>query len=247
MTSPTNDDFQTQLDNINDQVDAITPPSTKIRRSSTEVPTSNAVKPVSSKGLRAKSSGSKLQSTVFPKEPQLPAAATRKSAQQLYFFKKPKGNISHPSSKRNQALAGDVGKKPEESQPSKASTSRLTNTLKPISIPSNIPKSSIETEVQKVDDDKRLPKALKHIASPTKKLKAISETSFKTPHRNRSGQIASIRDKLRALAETNEVHDTSDSAAAASDVGGKDYVPIAVSTMNSPQETLMVSFESGSD
>ena len=176
ITSPTNDDFYTQLSNINDQIDSITPTSASCKRS-------DAIRSLADNlpaAIPITNDNSTQQNT------------TQKRA--FFSSKQPINRINNSTSQM---------KKPKWSKKNVAAIA-TTNFKTPYrgryeKSPSNndkavLPKSMCHKPI-KMDATP---------VSSSKKLAMISESSFKTPaSMKRSDQIKSIRDKLQMLtAET---------------------------------------------
>lgn len=178
ITSPTNDDFYTQLNNINDQIDSI-PTSASSKRS-------DAIRSLADNlpaAIPMTNDNSTQQNT------------TQKRA--FFSSKQPINSINNSTSQT---------KKPNQPLVSKKNVAAIatTNFKTPYrgryeKSPSNNDKAvlpqSTEHKPKKMDATP---------VSSSKKLAMISESSFKTPAvMKRSDQIKSIRDKLQMLtAET---------------------------------------------
>ena len=212
VTSPTNDDFHTQLNNINNQIDDIVPPSasSKTRKSmpgkgSNSLPTATPINNPKSAGPTPKKAAQKCyffkqpkdnHSTSLPRKQErasVPSSAERKLTILESNFKTPHRNKSKQSSS---SKVDNKGFKPQFtegitlSQPKKTEdVTPTTSTTKQMAI---INESSFKTPAVKPIDQ---------INSSTKKLALIGESSYKTPFMKRSDQIKAIRDKLRVLTE----------------------------------------------
>ena len=212
VTSPTNDDFHTQLNNINNQIDDIVPPSASSK---------------TRKSMPGKGSNS-LQTATSVNNPKSAGPTPKKAAQKCYFFKQPKDNhstslpreqerTSVPSStERKLTITESNFKTPHRNKSGQSSSSKVDNNgfkpqftegitlsqskkaegVTPITSPAKklaiMNESSFKTPaVTRIDK----------MNSSTKKLALIGESSYKTPFMKRSDQIKSIRDKLRMLTE----------------------------------------------
>ena len=212
VTSPTNDDFHTQLNNINNQIDDIVPPSASSK---------------TRKSMPGKGSNS-LQTATSVNNPKSAGPTPKKAAQKCYFFKQPKDNhstslprkqerASVPSSaERKLTIPESNFKTPHRNKSGQSSSSKVDNNgfkpqftegitlsqskkaegVTPITSPAKklamMNESSFKTPaVTRIDK----------MNSSTKKLALIGESSYKTPFMKRSDQIKSIRDKLRVLTE----------------------------------------------
>ena len=212
VTSPTNDDFHTQLNNINNQIDDIVPPSASSKtrncmpgKGSNSLQTATSVNYPKSAGTTPKKAAQKCyffkqpkdnHSTSLPRKQErasVPSSAERKFTLPESNFKTPHRNKSKQSSS---SKVDNKGFKPQFtegitlSQPKKTEgVTPITSTTKKLAI---INESSFKTPAVKPIDQ---------INSSTKKLALIGESSYKTPFMKRSDQIKSIRDKLRVLTE----------------------------------------------
>jgi len=206
ITSPTSDDFHTQLDNLNDGIDSLTPPSvpseahnghesgvaTSAKEMTHQLPTKTT--PPTPKSAARKCFFSFNNTSSMPKKPTPVTTSTSNNS-----FKTPHKNSSeHIQSSENEDLK---------------------------------PQSAITTNPKKKDTD--ISKS-----SATKKLKVITEDSFKTPATKRSDQIRSIRDKLKVLSVERDapVNDTEDQ-----DVNSQSEEPAQPlpSSKITPKETLL--------
>ena len=210
VTSPTNDDFHTQLNNINNQIDDIVPPSasSKTRKSmpgkgSNSLPTATSVNDPKSAGpafLAQKCYFFKQpkdnHSTSLPREQErtsVPSSTERKLTITESNFKTPHRNKSGQSSS---SKVDNNGFKPQFTEGITLSQSKKAEGVTPITSPAKklamMNESSFKTPaVTRIDK----------MNSSTKKLALIGESSYKTPFMKRSDQIKSIRDKLRMLTE----------------------------------------------
>ena len=210
VTSPTNDDFHTQLNNINNQIDDIVPPSasSKTRKSmpgkgSNSLPTATSVNDPKSAGpafLAQKCYFFKQpkdnHSTSLPREQErtsVPSSTERKLTITESNFKTPHRNKSGQSSS---SKVDNNGFKPQFTEGITLSQSKKAEGVTPITSPAKklamMNESSFKTPaVTRIDK----------MNSSTKKLALVGESSYKTPFMKRSDQIKSIRDKLRVLTE----------------------------------------------
>lgn len=228
ITSPTNHDLHTQLDNINDHIDSITPPSAKMKSSGQRREPMDLMSSSSSKSC------SKIDSTEMPagkgpdsqvsiakqKQAPLPMATPKKAAQNLYFFKQPKSNESSSNERKKKQLPAV-----KESNGDKKPASKRTNIPQPRS--------------RKKKDRPTLSST-----KSTKKLEVIPENHFKTPNnRSRSEQLEMIRNKLRVLSDPSDQKKLIDNAAANDSKKPRSAERrLMVPTANTPEIKLMVGF-----
>ena len=179
ITSPTNDDFNTQLDNINDGIETITPPSLKLNPSSSKTCYEIGSNIDAVEGLR-KGLNNEMPPTV-PQKDTIPTATSKEAAQKCFVSNQPKNGDHARRQKNNHSshhimLSGEKENNGDNGQ----SDEQINNTL---------PDST---------KDDTTP-----ILSSCQKLSVLSEDNYKT-RRSRSEHIASIRDKLRLVADSSD-------------------------------------------
>jgi len=195
VTTPTKDDFKTQLDRINTEIDAITPPSLKHRTRPTPVSRHN-----SSKSTARQS---------FKFDDTTPSSA-KQSAQMCFFFKRSKRT---PSSQRPDAesqFSSNSVAVPDNSLKTSPAVEKLEtgtgNSSIGIDEALETPCSSRVSRWSNPQSSEKDSLNCMDSSESTVSGRVIMSTaeapsdydSFKTPHRSRSEHIASLQKKMLA-------------------------------------------------
>ena len=181
ITSPTNDDFNTQLDNINDGIDTITPPSLKLNPSSSKTCYKIGSNIDAVEGIR-KGLNSQMPPAV-PEKDIMPTATPKEVAQKCFVSNQPKNGDRTRQQKNNHSYSSHhimLNGEKENNGDNRQVDEQINNTL---------------PEPTKDDTTPLL--------SSSQKLSVLSEDNYKT-RRSRSEHIASIRDMLRLVTDSSD-------------------------------------------